>query len=73
MILVIDNYDSFTYNIVQYAGEINNNICVHKNDQITTEKIKDIHLQYHIKAVVLMLEKRLRRVALIDILRFFLV
>ena len=43
MILVIDNYDSFTYNIVQYAGEINNNICVHKNDQITTEKIKDIH------------------------------
>ena len=39
MILVLDNYDSFTYNIVQYLGEMGQEIVVHRNDQITTSEI----------------------------------
>ncbi len=40
MILVIDNYDSFTYNLVQYLGELNANPLVFRNDQISLAKIK---------------------------------
>ncbi|MDD5544189.1 MAG: aminodeoxychorismate/anthranilate synthase component II [Acidobacteriia bacterium] len=40
MILVIDNYDSFTYNLVQYLGEMNAQIEVHRNDQITLAEIE---------------------------------
>jgi len=43
MILVIDNYDSFTYNLVQYVGQINSNVRVFRNDKITIEKIKKLH------------------------------
>ena len=39
MILVIDNYDSFTYNIVQYLGEMGQEIVVRRNDQITLDEI----------------------------------
>ncbi|WP_127587099.1 aminodeoxychorismate/anthranilate synthase component II [Paenibacillus koleovorans] len=39
MILVIDNYDSFTYNLVQYLGELGEEVVVHRNDQITLEEI----------------------------------
>lgn len=39
MILVIDNYDSFVYNIVQYLGEWEKNIRVFRNDQIATKQI----------------------------------
>jgi anthranilate synthase/aminodeoxychorismate synthase-like glutamine amidotransferase len=35
MIAVIDNYDSFTYNLVQYLGELGAEVCVHRNDAIT--------------------------------------
>ena len=42
MILVIDNYDSFVYNIVQYLGEWENNIRVFRNDKITLKEISDI-------------------------------
>ena len=40
MILMIDNYDSFTYNIVQYFGELQQDITVWRNDQVTIEQIK---------------------------------
>ncbi|MBI4551928.1 MAG: aminodeoxychorismate/anthranilate synthase component II [Candidatus Latescibacteria bacterium] len=39
MILVIDNYDSFTYNLVQYLGELGQELIVRRNDQITLEEI----------------------------------
>jgi len=41
MILVIDNYDSFTYNIVQYIGEVRNDLEVFRNDQITLDQIEE--------------------------------
>jgi anthranilate synthase/aminodeoxychorismate synthase-like glutamine amidotransferase len=40
MILVIDNYDSFTYNLVQYLGELGAEIEVRRNDQVTLEEIE---------------------------------
>jgi len=43
MIIVIDNYDSFTYNLVQYLGELNQEIKVFRNDQITIEEIKALN------------------------------
>ena len=39
MILIIDNYDSFTYNLVQYIGMINPELEVHRNDKITIDEI----------------------------------
>lgn len=41
MLLVIDNYDSFTYNIVQYLGELGADMLVRRNDEITLSKIKE--------------------------------
>lgn len=40
MILVIDNYDSFTYNLVQYIGEFRSDIRVYRNDEITVEEVR---------------------------------
>ena len=40
MILVLDNYDSFTYNIVQYLGEMGCEIAVHRNDAVSTNDIE---------------------------------
>jgi anthranilate synthase component 2 len=39
MILMIDNYDSFTYNLVQYFGELGVEVAVHRNDALTVEDI----------------------------------
>lgn len=39
MLLMIDNYDSFTYNVVQYLGELGAEVVVHRNDEITLEEI----------------------------------
>ena len=39
MILFIDNYDSFTYNLVQYLGEMNSDLRVVRNDQLTVEEV----------------------------------
>ncbi|MCC6881913.1 MAG: aminodeoxychorismate/anthranilate synthase component II [Verrucomicrobiales bacterium] len=40
MLLVIDNYDSFTYNLVQYFGELGSTLKVYRNDEITLEEIR---------------------------------
>jgi len=40
MILVIDNYDSFTYNLVQYLGELGQQVVVRRNDEITVDEIE---------------------------------
>lgn len=42
MILVIDNYDSFTYNLVQYLGELGAEPVVYRNDAITVEQIRQL-------------------------------
>lgn len=42
MLLMIDNYDSFTYNLVQYFGELGAQIAVHRNDQITLADIEQL-------------------------------
>ena len=39
MVLMIDNYDSFTYNLVQYLGELGADVHVHRNDTLTLEQI----------------------------------
>ena len=43
MILMIDNYDSFTYNLVQYMGELGADIEVHRNDEITVDEIEALN------------------------------
>ena len=42
MLLMIDNYDSFTYNLVQYLGELGEDIKVFRNDEITTQQIEKL-------------------------------
>ena len=42
MMLMIDNYDSFTYNLVQYLGELGADVVVHRNDQITVDEIEKL-------------------------------
>ena len=50
MILVIDNYDSFTYNLVQYIGEIEPNLLVKRNDEISLNEIENsIDTRSHVK------------------------
>ena len=46
MLLMIDNYDSFTYNLVQYFGELGQEVIVHRNDQITVPEIKKLNPKY---------------------------
>ncbi len=43
MILVIDNYDSFTYNLVQYLGELKAELEVRRNDQISLDQIRELN------------------------------
>ena len=43
MILLIDNYDSFTYNLYQYLGEVEENIIVKRNDEITIADIEALN------------------------------
>ena len=42
MILMIDNYDSFTYNLVQYLGQLEQTVAVHRNDAITLQDISSL-------------------------------
>ena len=40
MVFVLDNYDSFTYNLVQYLGELGAEVVVRRNDQVTVKEVK---------------------------------
>ena len=42
MILMVDNYDSFTYNVVQYLAELNADVQVYRNDKITIAEIEKL-------------------------------
>lgn len=44
-VLMIDNYDSFTYNIVQYFGELGAEVIVHRNDEITLDALDALFKQ----------------------------
>ena len=46
MLLMIDNYDSFTYNLVQYFGELGVEVQVYRNDRITLDKIAGLKPEY---------------------------
>ena len=46
MLLMIDNYDSFTYNLVQYFGELGQTVNVYRNDEITVDKIEKLKPKY---------------------------
>ena len=43
MLLMIDNYDSFTYNLVQYFGELGEDVRVYRNNKITLDEIETLH------------------------------
>lgn len=43
MVFVLDNYDSFTYNLVQYLGELGAEVEVRRNDQVTLEEVEALH------------------------------
>jgi anthranilate synthase component 2 len=45
VVLVIDNYDSFTYNLVQYLLELGEEVIVHRNDEISLDRIRDANPQ----------------------------
>ena len=57
MILMIDNYDSFVYNLVQYIGELGEEVLVKRNDEITIEEIKELDNSFISRS---MLTKRIR-------------
>lgn len=42
MVFVLDNYDSFTYNLVQYLGELGARLEVRRNDQVTVQQVRDL-------------------------------
>jgi len=46
MLLMIDNYDSFTFNIVQYFGELGADVQVYRNDEITVAQIAELNPQH---------------------------
>jgi len=43
MVFVLDNYDSFTYNLVQYLGEMGAKVEVRRNDQVTVKEVESLH------------------------------
>jgi anthranilate synthase/aminodeoxychorismate synthase-like glutamine amidotransferase len=43
MVFVLDNYDSFTYNLVQYLGELGADVEVYRNDELTVEQVEALH------------------------------
>ena len=47
MILLLDNYDSFTYNLAQYLGQMGQKLAIHRNDQITLDEIEALTDEGH--------------------------
>jgi anthranilate synthase/aminodeoxychorismate synthase-like glutamine amidotransferase len=45
MVFVLDNYDSFTYNLVQYLGELGAKVEVRRNDQVTVKEVESLHAE----------------------------
>ena len=43
MVFVLDNYDSFTYNLVQYLGELGEEVLVRRNDQVSIDEVEALH------------------------------
>ena len=43
MVFVLDNYDSFTYNLVQYLGELGAEVVVRRNDELSVEEVEALH------------------------------
>ena len=43
MVFVLDNYDSFTYNLVQYIGELGEEMIIRRNDELTPQQVEDLH------------------------------
>jgi len=52
-VLMIDNYDSFTYNIVQYFGELGAQVQVHRNDEISVEAVEALQLAGKVDRLVI--------------------
>ena len=46
MVFVLDNYDSFTYNLVQYLGELGARVEVRRNDEVTVEEVETMHPEH---------------------------
>ena len=46
MLLMIDNYDSFTYNLVQYFGELGQVVKVYRNDEISIDEARELNPEY---------------------------
>src|SRR5258708_5263798 len=43
MVFVLDNYDSFTYNLVQYMGELGGEMIIRRNDELTPAEVEALH------------------------------
>ncbi len=43
MVFVLDNYDSFTYNLVQYIGELGEEMVIRRNDELTPQQVEALH------------------------------
>src|SRR3984885_2322660 len=43
MVFVLDNYDSFTYNLVQYIGELGEEMIIRRNDELTPQQVEDLN------------------------------
>ena len=54
---MIDNYDSFTYNLVQYFGELGQEVSVYRNDQISIQAIKELNPKFIVMSFILLKEK----------------
>jgi anthranilate synthase component II len=46
MLLMLDNYDSFTYNLVQYLGELGADVCVYRNDALTLDDVERMRPEF---------------------------